>query len=95
MDILPEPILNSLNPEESMSSRSTSFQIATSGPVVRRALVLAAIVGTILVAINHGKCILSGHFNAYCLVSCILTMMVPYFVSTISSVMACRDKPTT
>ena len=69
----------------------TFLDIATQKDVVYRATVLAIIVGTILIAINHGQCIISGHFNINCFISCALTMMVPYCVSTISSVLATKE----
>ncbi|MDG2126490.1 MAG: nitrate/nitrite transporter NrtS [Fuerstiella sp.] len=60
-------------------------------PVVRRALILAVIVGTLLIGINHGSCIARGHFNSSCLVQSVLTFLVPYFVSTVSSVLTMSD----
>ncbi|MEM7315150.1 MAG: nitrate/nitrite transporter NrtS [Planctomycetota bacterium] len=74
-----------------MNRSSSIIAIAISGPVVKRALVLAAIVGTLLILINHGKCIATGHFNVHCMMCCVLTVMVPYCVSTISSVLAKMD----
>lgn len=62
--------------------------IACQWPVVCRALIMAAIVGTILVSINHGMCICSGKFGLLCFVQSALTFFVPYAVSTISSVLA-------
>ncbi len=52
---------------------------------------MAVIVGTVLVLINHGMCIYSGKFGAICLLQTGLTFLVPYSVSTISSVMAMAD----
>lgn len=60
-------------------------------PVVRRALILAVIVGSLLIGINHGSCVASGHFNSSCLIQSILTFFVPYLVSTVSSVLAMSD----
>ncbi|MEM7558792.1 MAG: nitrate/nitrite transporter NrtS [Planctomycetota bacterium] len=68
------------------------FAIAFSWPVVRRSLLIAAVVGTILIAINHGGAIYCGQFDSMCAMKCSLTMVVPYCVSTLSSVLACRAK---
>jgi hypothetical protein len=65
--------------------------LATSGSVVRRATVVALIVGSILVAINHGDAIVRGDLSAGRLLRIALTMGVPYCVSTYSSVSALRD----
>jgi hypothetical protein len=64
--------------------------LATSRSVVRRATVVALIVGTILVAINHGDAILRGDLGAGRLLRIALTVAVPYCVSTYSSVSALR-----
>ena len=65
--------------------------LATSGSVVRRATVVALIVGSILVAINQGDAIVRGDLSAGRLLRIALTMGVPYCVSTYSSVSALRD----
>jgi len=66
------------------------FELATSGPVVRRALGYALVVGAILIGINHGDAILSGSVGRQHLLKMGLTVMVPYLVSTLSSVGALR-----
>ncbi len=53
--------------------------------IVKRASVTALVVGAILIAINHGDAILSGHVDANRLFKIILTVFVPYLVSTVSS----------
>jgi len=64
--------------------------LATSSSVVRRATVVAIVVGTILVAINHGDAIVRGDVGLGRLLRIALTVMVPYCVSTYSSVSALR-----
>ena len=64
--------------------------IATSRSVVRRATVVALIVGSILVIINHGDAIVRGDLSAGRLLRIVLTVVVPYSVSTYSSVSALR-----
>ena len=62
--------------------------------VVRTALRFALIVGPVLVFINHGDAILSGHMDHIAWLKSALTMVVPYTVSTLSSISAyhsCRS----
>ena len=71
------------------------FQLAFQPSVVKRALKYAVVVGFILIAINHSDAILSGQVTRGVLFKMLLTMMVPYAVSTLSSVGALlemRDK---
>ena len=59
--------------------------------VVRRAFRIALIVGTVLALINHGDKILGFNLTAVDLAKIALTFLVPYCVSTISSVQAMRQ----
>jgi hypothetical protein len=65
--------------------------LATSRSVVQRATVVALVVGSILVIINHGDAIVRGDLSAGRLLRIALTISVPYCVSTYSSVSALRD----
>jgi hypothetical protein len=65
-------------------------EVATSPPVVRRALVYFAVVGSVLIAINHGDALLRGEIDRVRLFKMLLTPAVPYVVSTLSSVSAIR-----
>ena len=72
------------------------FQLAFRPSVVKRALKYALIVGFILIAINHGDAILSGQITWSRLLKMLLTVMVSYVVSTLSSVgvlLEVRGKP--
>lgn len=62
------------------------FACAVAGPVVRRALGCACVVGPLLVAINHGDAIVAGEITAGRIIRIALTLLVPYAVSTFSSV---------
>ena len=62
------------------------FQLALRPSVVKRALKYALVVGSILIAINQSDAILSGHITRGVWVKMLLTVMVPYVVSTLSSV---------
>ncbi len=67
------------------------MRLAFSGPVFWRAVKVAVLVGPILVAVNQGDVILQGGLNVICLLKIGLTFIVPYFVSTFSSVAALKD----
>lgn len=66
------------------------FRTACDRAIVRRALAYAVVVGAILIAINHGDAILSGDIDGHRLARMGLTVVVPYIVSTLSSVGAIR-----
>jgi hypothetical protein len=59
--------------------------------VVRRACLYAVVVGAILIAINHGDALLLGDVDGARLFRMVLTVLVPYTVSTLSSVSAIRS----
>lgn len=61
-------------------------RLAMHPKTVRRALITAGIVGTILIAINHGPAILAGEVTIGRIAQMCLTVVVPYLVSTVSSV---------
>jgi hypothetical protein len=67
------------------------FAIAISPRVVRRGLKYAVIVGTILLSINHGAAILRGEVTSSRMLQMALTVLVPYCVSTLSSIEATRE----
>jgi hypothetical protein len=72
------------------------FQLASQPSVVKRAFKYALIVGFILIAINDSDAILSGQITRSLLIKMLLTVMVPYGVSTFSSVgvlLEMRGKP--
>lgn len=68
------------------------LRLATSGPVVRRALRYAVVVGAILIAINHWDALLAGELDTGRWFKMGLTVCVPYLVSTFSSVSALRTR---
>lgn len=67
------------------------LEIARERPVVRRASISAVIVGALLITINHGDVLLSGDISPGRLVKIALTIIVPYVVSTVSSVAVLRE----
>ncbi len=64
------------------------WPIVTRSDVVQRALKSALIVGIILIAINHGDALMAAEIDGRSLAKMLLTLLVPYCVSTYSSVKA-------
>jgi hypothetical protein len=69
-----------------------SLRLALRPSVVKRALKYAVIVGCILIAINHSDALLTGSVSGARLFRMALTVVVPYVVSTLSSVAALRER---
>jgi hypothetical protein len=77
----------------SLAAPARRWYAAVAAPaVVRRALWCALVVAPLLIAINHGRAVLQGEFNAGRLIQMGLTAVVPYVVSTASSVLAERSQ---
>ena len=66
------------------------WSVALRGDVVRRAAAYGVVVGSILIAINHGDALLRGDIDGVRVLKMVLTPVVPYCVSTLSSVGALR-----
>ena len=64
------------------------LSIAIEGSTVRRGLKFALVVGTVLIAINHGDALLAGDVDPRRVARMSLTAVVPYLVSTFSTVAA-------
>jgi len=60
--------------------------IAFQKTSILRATKCAAVVGPILVIINHGSAIMAGEITVERIIMAVLTIMVPYCVSTVSTV---------
>ncbi len=73
------------------SALAQSCRIASRRSVVLRALRVGLVVGGILIVLNQGDVLLSGDVSPGTLVKMILTPIVPYLVSTFSSVAAIRE----
>jgi len=67
------------------------FTTACEPSVVRRAIRVSLIVGTILILINHGDALIRAEMSLRRLVKIILTYVVPYCVSTYASVGAIHE----
>jgi hypothetical protein len=68
-----------------------ALAVAFETRVVRRALAFAVVVGSVLIAINHGDALLAGDISGTRFLKIGLTFLVPYVVSTWSSVLAVRE----
>jgi hypothetical protein len=89
-------------PTNTRATMRAWIAVACEPAVVRRAATFAVVVGAVLIAINHGDAILAGDVDTRRLLKMGLTMLVPYTVSTLSSVgatlafraeLARRDSP--
>ena len=69
-----------------MSAPRGWLAVARERPIVLRACKFAVAVGAVLIGINHGDAILRGDVDARRLLKMGLTVLVPYTVSTLSSV---------
>ncbi|MDQ6982447.1 MAG: nitrate/nitrite transporter NrtS [Mariprofundus sp.] len=67
------------------------INIARQPKVIRTATRFTLIVGPVLVLINHGDSIMAGTMSNEEWLKSALTMMVPYIVSTLSSISAYRN----
>ncbi len=68
-----------------------TLALALKPSVIKRALKYAFIVGAVLIAINHGDAVLRGDMPPTRWFRMGLTVLVPYVVSTLSSVGAMRE----
>ena len=68
------------------------FRLASGRTVVRRACLYAIGVGALLIAINHGDAIVRGDVSVERVWRMVLTVTVPYSVSTASSVSDLKDQ---
>ena len=71
---------------------NTWLHRATSRPVVHRALTIALVVGPILVLINQGDLLFGGDASQFSWVKAVLTFVVPYLVSTLSSLLSMNGR---
>jgi len=67
------------------------WDVALRRDVVRRALTMSAVVGTLLMLINHGDALWRGEVGGWRMLRIGLTYLVPFTVSTLSSTAAIRS----
>lgn len=72
-----------------MRSRRQSLARTFAGPSVRRSLAVAALIGTLLNAINQGPEMISGHWPVWWKLT--LTYIVPFAVASYGSYAAFRS----
>lgn len=63
-------------------------------PMIRKALGVAGVVGTILVVINQGDLLLAGQISKTAVVKILLTYSVPFCVSVYSVLAMSRERAT-
>ncbi len=87
----PSLILARIKPAEYAESSPSSWsELLVDRAIVQRGLRFAVIVGSILIAINHGDSIVRGEVTTSQMGKMALTVLVPYCVSVISSISAIR-----
>lgn len=75
-----------------MSKYDSKFlELATSRQVVKTAIKISLLVGSILALINHGQAITQLSLTRTSFIQILLTYLVPYCVSTYSSVKALQN----
>jgi hypothetical protein len=72
-----------------VGSRNEAIRRTLAGASVRRSLIVALIIGTVLNAINQGPEMLSGHWPVWW--KLILTYFVPFAVASYGSYAAYRS----
>ncbi len=75
-----------------MTNGKSWLATAMEASVLRRALKVAFLVGSILAVINHGDVVLAGTATAVVWIKIGLTFLVPYCVATFASVQAIRQQ---
>lgn len=68
------------------------IELCTRRAVMRRAAMIALVVGTILAIINHGDRLIAGDLNGEVITKILMTYLVPYCVSTYSAVLTIRER---
>ena len=68
-----------------------TLMLCFSKSVVRRAAISAVVVGSILILINHFEALVSGEMGYTRLMQIALTLVIPYVVSTVSSVITIQE----
>lgn len=72
--------------EITTASQEPALRFLCRGPVIRRNLTIALVVGAILSVVNQMDVILSGNFSATVLLKILFNFLVPFTVASVSSV---------
>ncbi len=56
-----------------------------SGPVARKSLIIAVVVGSILSAVNLGDLLMAGEMNAKMLIKIFMNFVIPFTVASVSA----------
>jgi len=63
------------------------FALACSRPVVRKALIAAVVVGSLLIVLNQGNLIFSGRLTGRILLKSLITPVIPFCVTMLGAVL--------
>ena len=74
-----------------MNSTPSYLDVLRRPAVLKRGCLYAVVVGSVLIGINHGDALLRGDVTPNRILKMILTVVVPFVVSTTSSVAAIRS----
>ena len=66
------------------------LRLIAQPPIVRKALLAAGVVGTVLVSLNQGDVLLSGHVTQRVLVKSLLTPLIPFCVTLLGAFLNSR-----
>lgn len=69
-----------------------ALRLFLAGATVRTAWKVAAVVGTILSAVNQGSVIINGHATPATWVRVGVNYLVPFLVSSVGFLSACRNR---
>ncbi|MEO1837412.1 MAG: nitrate/nitrite transporter NrtS [Akkermansiaceae bacterium] len=73
------------------SGKESWLQTARRAEIVRSAVKVSLVVGTVLLVINQADALLSGSITKGMIAKILLTYFVPYCVSTYAAVQALRN----
>ncbi len=74
------------------SHPSEALRLFLAGATLRTAWKVAAAVGTVLSAVNQGSVIIDGHATLATWVRVGVNYLVPFLVSSVGFLSACRDR---
>ncbi len=70
-----------------------ALRVVMYRPYLKRTLLVALIVGSVLFAINHLDEVLQGHASSTVWTKVVITFFVPFIVSNIGILVASRQRP--
>jgi hypothetical protein len=80
-------MMSSVDAAGPLSPWQAQFALAFSRPVLRKALIAAVVVGSLLIVLNQGDLIFSGRLTGRILLKSLLTPVIPFCVSLLGAVL--------